>query len=178
MIFRQVIQCWSQIPTPKKNSFEHEIVGCKSKFIDEVKDNPNMPIAKTTAIRRTLENISDKFDKIAKELIPGSLDWPTIVYVGKVYDQTETFSNDLDSLFDIVNSTLYEAKLKLKNEIAKAEKTNDEEDWIAVEMAAYEFIKTSTAAVFFDEEYQLAKNSYLTYLFKGRMVLKINGEGH
>ncbi|CAK5124817.1 unnamed protein product [Meloidogyne enterolobii] len=137
-----------------------------------------MPIAKTTAIRRTLENISDKFDKIAKELIPGSLDWPTIVYVGKVYDQTETFSNDLDSLFDIVNSTLYEAKLKLKNEIAKAEKTNDEEDWIAVEMAAYEFIKTSTAAVFFDEEYQLAKNSYLTYLFKGRMVLKINGEGH
>ncbi|CAK5073492.1 unnamed protein product [Meloidogyne enterolobii] len=133
-----------------------------------------MPIAKTTAIRRTLEKISDELDKIAKELIPGSLDWPTIVYVNKVQEQTDTYSDDLDLLFDIVNSTLYEAKLKLKNEIAKAEKINDEEDWIAVDMAADEFIKTATAAVFFDEEYHLADNAYLTYLFKEEIVLLLN----
>jgi len=172
--FRQVIECWSRIPAPEQNpKSKDEIVGCNAKFIDEVKDNPSIPIANVTKIRRNNDKSWEKLDKIEKEMDKLKNDRATIRFVNKTLQMAIKYSEELDLAYDVVNSTLYEAAFKLKEAIEKAEKSNDEEDLMAAEIALDEFTKTLQAAVVFDNEYHWADNSILTVYFKIEMVSEL-----
>uniref|UniRef100_A0A914KZ25 Uncharacterized protein n=1 Tax=Meloidogyne incognita TaxID=6306 RepID=A0A914KZ25_MELIC len=170
----QVIECWSRIPAPEQNpKSKDEIVGCNAKFIDEVKDNPSIPIANVTKIRRNNDKSWEKLDKIEKEMDKLKNDRATIRFVNKTLQMAIKYSEELDLAYDVVNSTLYEAAFKLKEAIEKAEKSNDEEDLMAAEIALDEFTKTLQAAVVFDNEYHWADNSILTVYFKIEMVSEL-----
>jgi len=142
--------------------------------LDQVKNNPDMPIANATRIRRNNGRILDKLDKISNEIELGNRDWSTIIeFLNKTKKMADNYTNELIAAYDIMNSTLYEAAFKLKEAIEKAEKSNDEEDLMAAEIALDEFTKTVQAAVVFDNEYHWADNSILTVYFKIEMVSEL-----
>uniref|UniRef100_A0A915LHE5 Uncharacterized protein n=1 Tax=Meloidogyne javanica TaxID=6303 RepID=A0A915LHE5_MELJA len=165
----QVIECWSRIPAPEPKS-KDGLVSCKAKFIDEVKDNPKFPISNATKIRRNNDKSWEKLDKIEKEIDMRKNDDATIRFVGETQQTAIKYFDDIDLAYDKMNSTLYEAAFKLKNALTKAEKSNDEEDIVALEIALDEFSKTLLAAVTFDNEYNWAYNSILTVHFKIDMI--------
>uniref|UniRef100_A0A915M7G9 Uncharacterized protein n=1 Tax=Meloidogyne javanica TaxID=6303 RepID=A0A915M7G9_MELJA len=171
---KQVIECWSRIPAPEHNpKSKDEIVGCNAKFIDEVKDNPNIPIANVTKIRRNNDKSWEKLDKIEKEIDTIKNDRPTQKFLVKTQQAAIKYSDEIDLAYDKMNSTLYEAIFKLNDAIKKAEKTNDEEDLMAVEIALDEFSKTLQAAVTFDNEYHWAYNSILAVHLKMDMIVDL-----
>ncbi|CAK5091639.1 unnamed protein product [Meloidogyne enterolobii] len=94
-------------------------------------------------------------------------------FVGETQQTAIKYFDDIDLAYDKMNSTLYKAAFKLKNAINKAEKSNDEEDLVEVEMALDEFLKTLQAAVTFDNEYNWAYNSILTVHFKIDMIVDL-----
>uniref|UniRef100_A0A914KZZ0 Uncharacterized protein n=1 Tax=Meloidogyne incognita TaxID=6306 RepID=A0A914KZZ0_MELIC len=169
---RQVIECWSRIPAPEPKS-KDGLVSCKAKFIDEVKDNPKFPISNATKIRRNNDKSWEKLDKIEKEIDMRKNDDATIRFVGETQQTAIKYFDDIDLAYDKMNSTLYEAAFKLKNALTKAEKSNDEEDIVALEIALDEFSKTLQAAVTFDNEYNWAYNSILTVHFKIDMIVDL-----
>ncbi|CAK5123868.1 unnamed protein product [Meloidogyne enterolobii] len=171
LFHRQVIECWSRIPAPKHN--KDELVSCKAKFIDEVKDNPKFPIVNVTKIRRNNDKSWEKLDKIEKEIDTRKNDWATIEFVGETQQAAIKYFDDIDLAYDKMNSTLYEAAFKLNYAINKAEKSNDEEDLVEVENALEEFLKTLQAAVTFDNEYQWAYTSILTVHLKIDMIVDL-----
>ncbi|CAK5073490.1 unnamed protein product [Meloidogyne enterolobii] len=168
---KQVIECWSRIPTPKHN--KNESVSCNAKFIDEVKDNPNIPIANVTNIRRNNDKSWEKLDKIEKEIDTLKHDRPMQKFLVKTQQTAIKYSDEIDLAYDKMNSTLYEAIFKLNYAINKAEKSNDEEDLVEVEIALEEFSKTLQAAVTFDNEYQWAYTSILTVHLKIDMIVDL-----
>uniref|UniRef100_A0A915MBW1 Uncharacterized protein n=1 Tax=Meloidogyne javanica TaxID=6303 RepID=A0A915MBW1_MELJA len=174
----QVIQCWSQVPTPEppkqKPKSKNYVDSCKATFLDQVKNNPDMPIANATRIRRNNGRILDKLDKISNDIELGNRDWSTIIeFLNKTKKMADNYTNELVAAYDIMNSTLYEAAFKLKDATKKAAKTNDEEDLAAVEIAFDEFFKTVLAAVNFDNEYHWAANTLLTVYFKVDIVIDL-----
>lgn len=176
--FRQVIQCWSQVPTPEppkqKPKSKNYVDSCKATFLDQVKNNPDMPIANATRIRRNNGRILDKLDKISNEIELGNRVWSTIIeFLNKTKKMADNYTNELIAAYDIMNSTLYEAAFKLKDATKKAAKTSDEEDLAAVEIAFDEFFKTVLAAVNFDNEYHWAANTLLTVYFKVDIVIDL-----
>nr|CAD2176766.1 unnamed protein product [Meloidogyne enterolobii] len=175
---KQVIQCWSQVPTPEppkhKLKSKNYVDSCKAKFLDQVKNNPDMPIVNATRIRRNNGIILDKLDKISNEIELGNRDWATIIeFLNKTKKMADNYTNELVTAYDIMNSTLYEAAFKLKDATKKAAKTNDEDDLLAVEIAFDEFFKTVLAAVNFDNEYHRAANNLLTVYFKVDIVIDL-----
>ncbi|CAK5091647.1 unnamed protein product [Meloidogyne enterolobii] len=168
---KQVIECWSRIPAPKHN--KNESVSCEAKFIDEVKDNPNIPIANVTNIRRNNDKSWEKLDKIEKEIETLKHDRPMQKFLVKTQQAAIKYSDEIDLAYDKMNSTLYEAIFKLNEAINKAEKSNDEEDLVEVEIALDEFSKTLQAAVTFDNEYQWAYTSILTVHLKIDMIVDL-----